>query len=150
MSVKLKYLCLAHRKHPDQAHLGMTAGRKKLTPPLQRLIRTRKLVWLYSLPFYYERGLNSNSGKMVLWHECPTFSVHRLSESSSCSLPQPLISRFTGLSCGKQYKPGLCNNRAGEIKDPSVENLFTPKISMLLPADPPSSQGSRDPNQCGW
>ena len=29
MSIKLKYLCLAHKKHPDQAHMRMTAGRKK-------------------------------------------------------------------------------------------------------------------------
>ena len=35
MSIKLKYLRLAHRKHPDQAQLWMAAGRKKLTPPLE-------------------------------------------------------------------------------------------------------------------
>ena len=27
MSIKLKYLCLAHRKHPDQAHLWTVKGR---------------------------------------------------------------------------------------------------------------------------
>ena len=32
MSVKLKYLCLAHRKHSDQAHLWTAAGRKKSPP----------------------------------------------------------------------------------------------------------------------
>ena len=36
MSVKLKYLCLAHRKHPDQAHLSAPDCRKeeiKTSPP---------------------------------------------------------------------------------------------------------------------
>ena len=33
MSVKLKYLCLTHRKLLDQACLWITAGRKKLTQP---------------------------------------------------------------------------------------------------------------------
>ena len=33
MSIKLKCLCLAHRKYPDQAHLWMTTRRKQLTPP---------------------------------------------------------------------------------------------------------------------
>ena len=41
MSVRLRYLCLAHRRHPDQAHLWMAAGRKQLTHPLLSLIRTR-------------------------------------------------------------------------------------------------------------
>ena len=31
LNVKLKYLCLAHRKHPDPDHLGMAAGQKILT-----------------------------------------------------------------------------------------------------------------------
>jgi hypothetical protein len=41
MSIKIKYLYLAPRKHPDQAQLSMTAGRE-LTQPLQRLMGTRK------------------------------------------------------------------------------------------------------------
>ena len=37
-SIKLKYLCSAHRKLPDKAHLQITEGRKKLTQ-----CRTRNL-----------------------------------------------------------------------------------------------------------
>ena len=48
MSIKLKYLCLAHRKHSDQAHLWITMGRRKLTHSLWRLTGTRN-VWVYSL-----------------------------------------------------------------------------------------------------
>ena len=36
MRVKLKYLCLADRKHSNQARL-MVAGKKKLTHPLWSL-----------------------------------------------------------------------------------------------------------------
>ena len=39
LSIKLKYLCLAPRKPPDQAHLS---GRKKLTHALRSLAGTRK------------------------------------------------------------------------------------------------------------
>ena len=42
LRIKLKYLCLAHRKHPDQANLGMAAGKKKSTHPLRSLAGTRK------------------------------------------------------------------------------------------------------------
>ena len=45
MNIKLKYLCLAHRKHPDKAHLWMTASRKRLTHPPQRLLGTRKFLF---------------------------------------------------------------------------------------------------------
>lgn len=33
ISIKIKYLCLAPRKHPDQAQLSMTAGRELIHPP---------------------------------------------------------------------------------------------------------------------
>ena len=46
MGIKLKYLCVAHRKYPDQGHLWMTAGRKKLTHSLWRLQRLRQSLWL--------------------------------------------------------------------------------------------------------
>ena len=39
---ELKYLCLAHRNHSDQAHQGMAAVKKKLAHPLQRMARTKK------------------------------------------------------------------------------------------------------------
>ena len=42
LSIKLKYLCLAHRKPLDQAHLWIAAGRKKLTHALWGLAGTRK------------------------------------------------------------------------------------------------------------
>lgn len=40
-SAKLKYLFLAHRKRPDQAHRWTMAGRKELTQPLWRATRSR-------------------------------------------------------------------------------------------------------------
>ena len=42
LSIKLKYLCLAHRKPPEQAHLWIATGRKKLTHALWSLAGTRK------------------------------------------------------------------------------------------------------------
>ena len=41
-AIQLKYLCLAHRKHSDQAHLWMDSGKRKLTQPLWSWPRTRK------------------------------------------------------------------------------------------------------------
>ena len=46
MSIKLKYLCLARRKHPDLAHLWMTTRGKQLTPLLQGLTGNRKTLTL--------------------------------------------------------------------------------------------------------
>ena len=46
MSLKLKYLCLAHRKYPDQAYPWMTAGRKTWTHPLWKLTGTKKCLTL--------------------------------------------------------------------------------------------------------
>ena len=49
----LKYLCLAHRKHPDQAHLWMAARKRKWTHPLQSLVKARKVcnnLTLFTLP----------------------------------------------------------------------------------------------------
>ena len=51
MSIMLKYLCLARRKHPDLAHLWMTTRRKQLTPLLQRLTGNRKTLTLAPPPF---------------------------------------------------------------------------------------------------
>ena len=39
---ELKYLCLAHRNHPDQAHQQMAVVKKKLAHPLQSMARTKK------------------------------------------------------------------------------------------------------------
>ena len=54
-AIKLKYLCLAQRKHPDQAHLWMASGKRKLTQPLWSLARTRKYLQqlLPFLLFYF-------------------------------------------------------------------------------------------------
>ena len=43
MSVQQKYLCLVHRRHPDQTQQWMAAGRKKLTHLLQSLAGTKTL-----------------------------------------------------------------------------------------------------------
>ena len=43
-SIKLKYLCSAHRKLPDKAHLQITAGRKKLTQCRTRTLTPSLLV----------------------------------------------------------------------------------------------------------
>ena len=48
LKIKLKYLCLTHRKHPDQAHLWMASRKKKLIHPLWSLAGTRK----YSITFF--------------------------------------------------------------------------------------------------
>ena len=49
LKIKLKYLCLTHRKHPDQAHLWMASRKKKLIHPLWSLAGTRK--YSITLPF---------------------------------------------------------------------------------------------------
>ena len=46
MSIKLRYCCLAHRKHLDHTYFWMTIERKKWTHPLQRLMGTRKCLTL--------------------------------------------------------------------------------------------------------
>ena len=43
MNIKLKCLCVAHNKYPDQAHLGLAVVKTKLAYPLQSLTRTRTL-----------------------------------------------------------------------------------------------------------
>ena len=84
MSIKLKRLCLAQTNHPDQVHVWMIAGRKKLTHPLQRLMGTRKCL-TYSPPLLVEKKsssvaqshptlcLTSNSGKLDLWDMSPAW-----------------------------------------------------------------------------
>ena len=58
--------CVSGDGHPDQAHLWMTARRRKghIPPEADRNQETN--VHLYS-PFLYKRSLNSNSGKKILW-----------------------------------------------------------------------------------
>ena len=43
-SIKLKYLCSAHRKLPDKVHLQIAAGRKKLTHCRTKILPTPLLV----------------------------------------------------------------------------------------------------------
>ena len=43
MNIKLKCLCVAHNKYPDQAHLELAVIKMKLAYPLQSLTRTRTL-----------------------------------------------------------------------------------------------------------
>ena len=55
LSVRLEYLYLAHGKPPDQAHLRMAAGKKKLTHPLWSVARTRKyyqLIGIFTVPLH--------------------------------------------------------------------------------------------------
>ena len=50
------YLCLSHRKHPGQAHLGMAAGKEKLTHPhlsTLSLTGTRKYLQQLITFFYF-------------------------------------------------------------------------------------------------
>ena len=51
-AIKLKYLCLAQRKHPDQVHLWMASGKRKLTQPLWSLARTRKYLQQLTSAFF--------------------------------------------------------------------------------------------------
>ena len=52
MSVKLKYICSAYRKHPDQAHLWMTAERKNWAHPLQVGLEPAD-IWPYSHTLFF-------------------------------------------------------------------------------------------------
>ena len=70
MKVKLKYLCLTHRKRSDQAHLWMAAGRKTWTHTLRSPAGTRKL----PPPPFSIKSLHPNSETMVLWDSGPPFS----------------------------------------------------------------------------
>ena len=53
MSVKLKYICSAHWKHPDQACLWMTAEKKNWTHPLQSLTWTSRCLTLLPYSFFF-------------------------------------------------------------------------------------------------
>ena len=103
MSIKLKYLCLVHRKHPDQAHLWMTAGRKKLTQRLWRLIGTRKCLTL--LPFLLVQ--KEPQARWFFRGKPPSWFAGFLNKVAISCLNNP--PRFTGLSCSEQYEIGLGN-----------------------------------------
>ena len=91
MNVKLKYLCLAHRKHPDQAHLGRTAAAAKSLQscptlcdsidgsppgsPIPGILQARTLEWVaISSPMHGSESEVAQS--------CPT-----LLDPMDCSLP---------------------------------------------------------------
>ena len=74
MSIKLKYLCLAHRKHADQAHPWMTAGRKKLTHPLPEADRNQEMFDFTPSPFSIKKAWILTQARWVLWGTSPPSS----------------------------------------------------------------------------
>lgn len=85
MNIKLKYLCSAHRKHPDQEWLQ--EGRNEHFPSggWQEPGNNQEMVDLTTTPprpatcpipalLSYKRSLSSNCGKIVLWDMSPPFS----------------------------------------------------------------------------
>lgn len=71
LRVKIKHLCLAHRKRPDQAHHErMAAEKKKLNPPLWYLAKTRKY-WQHFFFFNFASSPSSLcSGKEASVQTC--------------------------------------------------------------------------------
>lgn len=71
----LNYMCLAPRKHPDQTHPWMAAG-KKLTQTLRKYMKQFIAfffeLYLFTSPsFFYIRSLDSSLGKILLCDKSP-------------------------------------------------------------------------------
>ena len=71
-------------------------------------------------PFTYKRSLTSNSGKRVFGDTNPPSSHLLAFAVESLFLPQQLISKFTGRSCGEQNEFGLGNSTT--LEKPSPEH----------------------------
>ena len=104
----------------------MTAGRKKLTQPLWRLTRTRN-VSLSAFPFQFQRILNSNSGKIVLWDFSPSPSWSA-GFPNKVTIPCPNTSSLNLI--------GLAGSEQGELglgKNPLMQNWsLSPKDEQHL------------------
>ena len=103
MSIKLKYFCLAHRKHPDQDQLWMTAGR---IPPEAN--RNQEIIWfttptptsLYTHTFSIKETwilIQARWFKMVLWGM--SLSSQFSSFLNKVAVPCPSDSFLDPLAC---------------------------------------------------
>lgn len=100
-------LCLAHREHPEQAHLCETAGWKKITHPL--LARSRSL----PPPLWYKEA------EILTWRRwffktLVCCLLYLLSFLMKFLFVAPKPCRSIALSCGKHYELGL-SNRLGQV-----------------------------------
>ena len=93
MSIKLKHLCLAPRKHPNLACLSVPTGRNEHSSD-----QNQEMFNFISSLFWYTRSLNSNSGQVVLWNRSPP-SPWSAGSPSKVVIPCPLttVSHFIGL-----------------------------------------------------
>ena len=105
-SIKLKYLGLAHRKHPDHAHLWMASGRKKLAHPPGVWLE----VGLYPLPFS-TKGAWFLTGRVVLWDPSPPSSRSAgFPNKVTVLCPISHLSDYWSVNHWQQYELGLVGN----------------------------------------
>ena len=117
MSIKIKYMCLAPRKHPDQAQLSVTAGRE-LTP--SEADGNQEGFGFTLSPFSIKQAWILTQPRWFLGTWVHHFTlIYQLSKQSCYCLPQQLISWFISLSCRKRCGwvtqwPYLCLRPSGE------------------------------------
>ena len=94
-----KYPCLPHGKHPDQAHLWMTVGKKKLIHSLRVWQKPGNIYNFFYNPFYSPHLLCSKKetsiqtlSMMVLWDTGPKSSWSAGFLNSCYYFPQYFIS----------------------------------------------------------
>ena len=94
-----KYPCLPHGKHPDQAHLWMTVGKKKLIHSLRVWQKPGNIYNFFYNPFYSPHLLCSiketsiqTLSTMVLWDTRPKSSRSAGFLNSCYYLPQYFVS----------------------------------------------------------
>ena len=126
LCLNVKPKCLCSGKHPAPAHLWMAARKKELTHPLPEAGHSRRclqdlMVFLLYFPtsspsLFYKRNWHpeprlDGSFETLVCHllRLPAFRIKLY------SLPQHLVSRFTGLLCGEQSELRLGNRRTVSV-----------------------------------
>lgn len=103
-------------------------GRKKLTssPPLWRLMGTRKLVGLHTFPFSIKRSLVQLRQDIPLEHKSTIFSVY--------GSPNKVAILCPNNSSLLIYRPGSCGKQCGSLDSVRTEWVSNCKILGMVPS----------------
>ena len=89
---------------------------------------------LYFLLWFYKRNWHPDPYKMVFWGTLVRHLLGLLAfRIKSYSSPQHLVSRFIGLSCGRQSELGLSNTTLIKLLRPFIiceSHRFSPSINL--------------------
>ena len=95
--LKLKYFFLAHRKHPDQAHLWMAALKNEINTHFPESNWNQEISATTYCHFYFTSSY-PKPGKMVLWDISPPSSLSSGSPNK-VTIPCPNSSSLHLLAC---------------------------------------------------